>query len=68
MLLRNKSVANADVEELHGADPSLGIVDSDALGMQRVPFGPFLALAAMEFVLLRRMVEEMLTWWSGGAL
>lgn len=68
MLLNNKSVANADVEELHGADPSLGTVDSDALGMQRVPFGPFLALAAMEFVLLRRMVEQLLTWWSGGAL
>ena len=68
MLLRNKPVANADIEELHGADPSLGSVDPGDLGMQRVPFGPFLALAAMEFVLLRRTIEELLTWWSGGAL
>ncbi len=68
MLLRNKPVANADVEELHGADPSLGTVDPDDLRMQRVPFGPFLALAAMEFVLLRRSIEALLTWWTGGAL
>lgn len=66
MLLRNKPVANADLEELHGADPSLGTIDSHAIGMQRVPFGPFLALAAMEFVLLRRSIEDLLTWWSGG--
>lgn|GEM_PF-254760 len=68
MLLRNKSVANADVEELHGADPELGTVDPDDLRMQRVPFGPFLALAAMEFVLLRRSVEALLSWWTGGVL
>lgn len=68
MLLSNKSVANADVEELHGGDPSLGTVDPDDLRMQRVPFGPFLALAAMEFVLLRRSIEALLTWWTGGAL
>lgn len=68
MLLRNKPVANADVEELHGADSSLGTVDPDDLRMQRVPFGPFLALAAMEFVLLRRSIEALLTWWTGGAL
>ena len=68
MLLRNKPVANADVEALHGADPSLGTVDPDDIRMQRVPFGPFLAMAAMEFVLLRRSIEELLTWWTGGAL
>jgi leader peptidase (prepilin peptidase)/N-methyltransferase len=68
MLLRNKPVANADVEELHGGDPSLGAVDPDVLRMQRVPFGPFLAMAAMEFVLLRRSIEALLTWWTGGAL
>ena len=68
MVLLKKPVANVDVEEIHGGDPSLGTIDSDAIGMQRVPFGPFLAMAAMEFVLLRRPVEELLTWWSGGAL
>ncbi len=68
MLLRNKPVANADLQALHGDDPTLGEDDPDSVMGQRVPFGPFLALAAMEFVLLERPLGELAQWWiSGGA-
>ena len=66
MLLRKQPVANADLHELHGDDPELGEDDPDSVLRQRVPFGPFLALAAMEFVLLRRVIEEAAAWWAGG--
>ena len=54
MLLAGREVANTALEDVHGDDPTLGEEDPDA-GVQgrRVPFGPFLALAALEFVLLR---------------
>lgn len=68
MFFTKHEVANADAEELYGDDPTLGVTDKDKLLQKRVPFGPFLAMAAMEFVLLRRSVQELLTWWTGGAL
>ncbi|MEM6295758.1 MAG: prepilin peptidase [Myxococcota bacterium] len=68
LLLRKTPVANADLHELHGDDPELGQDDPDNVLKQRVPFGPFLALAAMEFVLLRRIIEDAAHWWvTGGA-
>ena len=66
--MRKDGLATADIEALHGDDPSLGKIESDDFLKQRMPFGPFLAMAAMEFVLLRRSIEELLTWWTGGAL
>ncbi len=68
LLRRGQSVANADLHQLHGDDPELGNDDPDRVMGQRVPFGPFLALAAMEFVLLRGPIEQLAQWWlSGGA-
>jgi leader peptidase (prepilin peptidase)/N-methyltransferase len=32
---------------------------------QRVPFGPFLALAGLEWVLLRRPIEALFAWLMG---
>ena len=66
--LRKDGLATAQIEALHGADPSLGKVESDQFLKQRMPFGPFLALAAIEFVLLLRPIETLLTWCTGGAL
>lgn len=58
MLLLGKTVANSDLQEVHGDDPELGDEDPDAgVSGRRVPFGPFLALASLEFVLLRDVIE-----------
>ncbi len=67
MLLLGKQVANSDLQAVHGDDPTLGQEDPDAgvMGM-RVPFGPFLALAALEWVMLRRQLEGLFTWVVGG--
>lgn len=63
MLLFGKQVANSDLQEVHGEDPELGEEDPDAgvMGM-RVPFGPFLALAALEYVLLRPQIDGLLAY------
>lgn len=53
MLLLGRRVANSDLQDVHGDDPELGEDDPERVTGQRVPFGPFLALAAMEFVLMR---------------
>jgi leader peptidase (prepilin peptidase)/N-methyltransferase len=60
MLLLGRQVANTDLEEVHGDDPELGEEDPDAgvLGV-RVPFGPFLALAAFEYMFLREHIEAL---------
>ncbi|NJK32652.1 MAG: prepilin peptidase [Deltaproteobacteria bacterium] len=66
MLMMGGTVANSDLEELHGDDPELGSEDPDAGVMgKRVPFGPFLALAALEFVLLRRQIDGLFAWLMG---
>lgn len=66
MLLFGKGVANSDLQEVHGEDPELGEENPDAgvMGM-RVPFGPFLALAALEYVLLRRQIDALMMWLAG---
>jgi leader peptidase (prepilin peptidase) / N-methyltransferase len=66
MLLTGRNPANSDLQEVHGEDPTLGEEDPDAgvMGM-RVPFGPFLALAGLEWVLLRRQIEGLFGWVTG---
>jgi leader peptidase (prepilin peptidase)/N-methyltransferase len=60
MLLLGRDVANTKLEEVHGDDPELGKEDEDAgITGKRVPFGPFLALAALEYVLLRRQLDAL---------
>ncbi|KIG16292.1 hypothetical protein DB30_04752 [Enhygromyxa salina] len=66
MLLAGRNPANTELEEVHGDDPELGTPDPDAGVMgQRVPFGPFLALAGLEWVLLRRPIEALFAWMMG---
>jgi leader peptidase (prepilin peptidase)/N-methyltransferase len=61
MQLLGREVANTDLQEVHGDDPELGEEDPDAGVMgKRVPFGPFLALAALVFVLLQTHVRSLL--------
>lgn len=60
MLLLGRTVANSALQEVHGDDPELGEEDPDVgvLGA-RVPFGPFLALAAFEYMFLREHIEAL---------
>jgi leader peptidase (prepilin peptidase)/N-methyltransferase len=60
MLLLGRRVANSSLTEVHGDDPVLGDEDPDdgVLGA-RVPFGPFLALAAFEYMFLREHIEAL---------
>lgn len=61
LLLLGRRVANSDLHEVHGDDPELGPEDEDgAVTGRRVPFGPFLAIAALEYALLRDMIEGLL--------
>jgi leader peptidase (prepilin peptidase)/N-methyltransferase len=66
MLLMGRRIASTALEDVHGDDPELGKEDPDAgvMGV-RVPFGPFLALAAFELVLLRRQLEGLWAWMMG---
>jgi leader peptidase (prepilin peptidase)/N-methyltransferase len=66
MLLAGKKVANTELKDIHGDDPELGEDDPDRVTGKRVPFGPFLALAAMEHLLLRKQIDGLLAWWVGG--
>ncbi len=66
MLAFGKNLANTELDDVHGDDPELGEEDPDAGVMgRRVPFGPFLALAALEFVLLRRQIDGLFAWLMG---
>lgn len=67
LLLAGRNIANTDLHEIHGDDPELGEEDPDGgvIG-RRVPFGPFLAVAALEYVLLRPHIEAWAQWWMGG--
>jgi leader peptidase (prepilin peptidase)/N-methyltransferase len=68
LLLTGRNPANSDLQEVHGEDPELGEEDPDAGVMgRRVPFGPFLALAGLEWVLLRRQIEVMFGWLMGSS-
>lgn len=60
LTLFGKRLANTALEEVHGDDPELGEEDPDAgvMGV-RVPFGPFLALAAFEYMFLRERIEAL---------
>ena len=64
MLLLGKRLARSDLQEVHGDDPELGEED-EAAGVMgvRVPFGPFLALAAIEYMLFG---ESLVGWLRGG--
>lgn len=59
MLLAGRRIANRELADVHGDDPELGEDDPDRVLGQRVPFGPFLALAAIEFMLLRGPIEDL---------
>lgn len=63
LLRSGRKVANADLHEVHGDDPSLGVDDPDRVMGQRVPFGPFLALAALEYAMLRQSLSGWLDAW-----
>ena len=60
MMLLGGRVANSDLHDVHGDDPELGDPEPEGLGKQSVPFGPFLALAAMEYVLLRPHLDALI--------
>lgn len=67
LLLAGRRVANTDLHEVHGDDPELGEEDpADGIIGRRVPFGPFLAVAALEYVLLRPHIDAWARWWTGG--
>lgn len=58
MLLLGKQVAASDLQEVHGDDPELG-EDADGVMGARVPFGPFLAVAAFEYMLIPEQIEAL---------
>jgi leader peptidase (prepilin peptidase)/N-methyltransferase len=62
LLLLGRRVANSELHEVHGDDdPELPPEDVDgAVTGRRVPFGPFLAIAALEYALLRDTIEGLL--------
>ncbi len=67
LLIMGRTVANSDLQAVHGADPELGQEDPDAgISGTRVPFGPFLALAALEYTLLKAQILAMFSWLAGG--
>lgn len=65
LLLLGRSVANTDLHEAHGDEPELAEDPDAGVAGRRVPFGPFLAVAALEYVLLRDVIEA--AWLSLGA-
>lgn len=65
MLLTGRNPANTELADAHGDDPTLR-QDPDGVMGRHVPFGPFLALAALEWVLLRRQIEALFAWLVSG--
>jgi len=62
LLLLGRSVATRDIRDVHGDDPLLGDstnTEDNKLMTKYVPFGPFLALAAIEYVLFHGQLTEM---------
>ena len=67
MLAMGKSIANTDLHEVHGDDPELGGPNDERAVMgKHVPFGPFLGLAALEYVLLGPQIDALLQMLVGG--
>jgi leader peptidase (prepilin peptidase) / N-methyltransferase len=60
MTLMGRKLANSELREVHGEDPELGDEDDASLMAKHVPFGPFLALAALEYVLLGNHIDTLL--------
>lgn len=61
LLLSGRNVAETDLHEIHGDDPELGEEDPNSRVMgRRVPFGPFLGLAALEWILIPRQIQALL--------
>jgi leader peptidase (prepilin peptidase)/N-methyltransferase len=59
MLLLGKRLASSDLHEVHGDDPQLG-ADGDGVMGARVPFGPFLALGAFEYMLVPEHIQALI--------
>jgi leader peptidase (prepilin peptidase)/N-methyltransferase len=66
MLVLGRRVANVDLKDAHGDDPELAEPAGPGVVGHRVPFGPFLALAALEYALLRGSIDGMLHALLGG--
>lgn len=71
MTLFGKNVANTELREAHGDDPELDEPDEadgkvGALLGKHVPFGPFLALAALEYALLGNHIDALLSGFVAG--
>jgi leader peptidase (prepilin peptidase)/N-methyltransferase len=64
VLFAGRRVANRDLREVHGDDPDLGEDGPGVMG-KRVPFGPFLAVAALEYVLLRSQIDGLVNALTG---
>jgi len=63
LLMSGRNIANRELRDVHGDDPDLGEHDPDGgLGKAAVPFGPFLALAALEFTLVPKTIEALMYW------
>jgi leader peptidase (prepilin peptidase) / N-methyltransferase len=59
MLLLGKRLASTDLQDVHGDDPQLG-ADGEGVMGARVPFGPFLALAAFEYMLIPEHIQGLI--------
>jgi leader peptidase (prepilin peptidase) / N-methyltransferase len=58
MTLLGRRIANTELHEAHGDDPELEEREGALLG-KHVPFGPFLALAALEYALLGNHIDAL---------
>jgi len=59
LLLAGKRLAASELQEVHGDDPELG-EDGEGVMGARVPFGPFLAIAAFEYVLIPDQIAALI--------
>ncbi len=58
LLFLGKKLATTDLQEVHGDDPELG-ADGEGVMGARVPFGPFLAIAAFEYMLVPEQIAAL---------
>jgi leader peptidase (prepilin peptidase)/N-methyltransferase len=65
MVLMGRQVANTSLADAHGDDPEIAEDEHAPVTGRRVPFGPFLALAAIEYVLLRETIDGAIAWLAG---
>lgn len=61
MLVLGKKLATTDLQEVHGDDPELGEDAEGSIMGARVPFGPFLAVAAFEYMLIPEQIEALIS-------